>query len=41
MSFFFIQMADPQFGLFAHVSGLSAPEIEALHRRGIPRPAGS
>ena len=40
MSFFFIQMADPQFGLFAHVSGLSAPEIEALHRRGIPvRPA--
>ena len=40
MSFFFIQMADPQFGLFAHVSGLSAPEMEALHRRGIPvRPA--
>ena len=40
MSFFFIQMADPQFGLFSHVSGLSAPAIEALHRRGIPvRPA--
>ena len=40
MSFFFIQMADPQFGLFSHVSGLSAAEIEALHRRGIPvRPA--
>ena len=40
MSFSFMQLADPQFGLFAHLSGLSAAEIEALHRRGIPvRPA--
>ena len=40
MSFFFIQMADPQFGLFAYLSGLSAAELEAMHRRGMPvRPA--
>ena len=40
MSFFFVQMADPQFGLFAYLSGLSAAEIEAMHRRGMTvRPA--
>ena len=36
MSFSFMQLADPQFGLFAHLSGLSVSEMEALRRRGIP-----
>ena len=35
MSFSFMQLADPQFGLFAHLSGLSEAEIEAKRRRGI------
>ena len=40
MSISFMQLADPQFGLFARLSGLSASEMEALHRRGLPvRPA--
>ena len=35
MSFVFMQLADPQFRLFAHLSGLSEAEIEALRQRGI------
>ena len=35
MSFSFIQMADPQFGLFAWSSGLSAAEIEELRQKEI------
>ena len=40
MSFFFIQMADVQFGLFAHVSGADEARIERARRnRLIIRPA--
>lgn len=35
MSFFFIQMADPQFGLFASFSGLDRSEVDALKKRGL------
>ncbi len=33
MSFLFMQLADPQFGLFADLSGMGPAEIEAKHRR--------
>ncbi len=35
MSFFFIQMADPQFGFFAAVSQLSPEQIEERRQRGL------
>lgn len=35
MSFFFIQMADPQFGMFAFISGLTDEEVEERKQRGI------
>ena len=35
MSLFFIQMADPQLGMFAFFSGLTDDEIEERRRRGI------
>ena len=35
MSLFFIQMADPQLGMFALFSGLTDDEIEERRRRGI------
>ena len=40
MSFFFIQMADPQLGMFAASSGLSESKIEEFRRMGLRiRPA--
>ena len=35
MSFFFIQMADPQFGMFSSVSELTGQEVEERRLRGI------
>ncbi len=35
MSFFFIQMADPQFGCFAALSGLSAEQVDERRRGGL------
>lgn len=35
MSFFFIQMADPQFGFFAAISQLSPEQIEDYRQRGL------
>lgn len=35
MGFFFIQMADPQFGMFASVSELNAEQVEERRSRGI------
>ena len=33
MDFFFIQMSDPQFGMFARLSGLDEERIQEFHRR--------
>ncbi len=35
MGFFFIQMADPQFGMYAALSGLDEVRLEALQRAGM------
>ena len=35
MSFFFIQMADPQFGMFAAFSRLGEPEVQECRERGL------
>ena len=35
MGFFFIQMADPQFGMFASVSELNAEQVEERRSQGI------
>ena len=35
MAFFFIQMSDPQFGMFAAFSGLDDAAIEGFRRRGL------
>ncbi|MCH2506683.1 MAG: hypothetical protein MK125_14180, partial [Dehalococcoidia bacterium] len=33
MDFFFIQMSDPQFGMFARLSGLDEERIQEFHQR--------
>ena len=43
MDFHFVQMADPQFGMFASISGYTDEDIEERHARGVlvrkaPRP---
>ena len=35
MSFSFVQMSDPQFGMYASISSYSAEEIEERRQRGI------
>ncbi len=45
MSFFFIQMTDPQFGFFAAISQLSPEQIDERRQRGLyvrlaPKKAG-
>ena len=35
MAFFFIQLADPQFGMYAALSGLDAEQLAGYHRRGL------
>jgi 3',5'-cyclic AMP phosphodiesterase CpdA len=39
MSFFFVQMADTQFGMFAGFSGLTGEALDNMHRRGLHPPA--
>ncbi len=38
MSYFFVQMADTQFGMFAGFSGLTGEALDRMHRRGLHPP---